>query len=157
MNKPPVIFLLGPTASGKTSVAIELAQKIDVEIISADSMQVYRGLDIITAKPSLAQRRSVKHHLIDILDPGQEYSAAVLCEKAEEMIEDIIKRGKIPLVTGGTGMYVRSLVRGIFSDKGKDEALRKELYCQAEEKGLEFIYKKLLAADPAAAKKNPSE
>ncbi len=150
-KKPLVLFIVGPTAGGKTAVAVELAKRLNAEIISADSMQVYRGLDILSAKPSAKERRAIKHHLIDILDPEQEYSAAMFCEKAGRLIREIIGRQKTALISGGTGMYVRSLVHGIFADKGRNEKLRQQLYTQAEEKGNEFVYKQLEAEDPQAA------
>ena len=153
MTKPRVVFLVGPTACGKTATAVELAKKINAEIISADSMQVYRGLNILSAKPDKSQRRKVRQHLIDILEPEQEYSAAIFCEKAAGLIKEISAKGKVPLIVGGTGLYVRSLAHGIFADKGKDEAFRERLFKEAEEKGNEFVYKKLVRVDPKAAEK----
>ncbi len=152
-EKPLVLFLVGPTASGKTDISFELAKKIDAEIISADSMQVYRGMDVLSAKPALEQRKAVAHYLIDILDPAEQYSAAVFREKALKAIQDITGRGKIPLVVGGTGLYVKALTRGLFSDKGRDEQLRKALEKEAKHKGKEHLYERLKQVDPEAAGK----
>ncbi|MBI4846538.1 MAG: tRNA (adenosine(37)-N6)-dimethylallyltransferase MiaA [Candidatus Omnitrophica bacterium] len=153
MNKPLVIFLVGPTASGKSDIALELAVLINGEIISADSMQVYRGMDILSAKPEQRMREKIPHHLIDCLDANEEYSAAVFRERALKQIEDIHKRDKIPLIAGGTGLYVKTLARGIFSDKGKDEQLRKDLAKELKEKGKEQLYARLKLLDPASAEK----
>ncbi|MCG2711598.1 MAG: tRNA (adenosine(37)-N6)-dimethylallyltransferase MiaA [Candidatus Omnitrophica bacterium] len=153
MKKPLVLFLVGPTASGKSSVAEELARQIGAEIISADSMQVYRGMDILSAKPTLCQRKAVPHYLVDILDPTEQYSAAVFREKALKALEEITGRGKIPLVVGGTGLYIKSLTRGLFIDKGKDEQLRKALEKEAKHRGIEHLYERLKEVDPEAAGK----
>ncbi|MBU1086075.1 MAG: tRNA (adenosine(37)-N6)-dimethylallyltransferase MiaA [Candidatus Omnitrophica bacterium] len=152
-KKPFVMFLVGPTASGKTAAAIEIAQKINAEIISADSMQVYRGMDILSAKPTIAEQKAVVHHLIDILEPSEDYSVAIFRQKALEAIELIIKRKKIPLIVGGTGLYVKALTKGLFSDNGKDEQLRKELTQEAKHKGNEYLYQRLKQVDPKAADK----
>jgi tRNA dimethylallyltransferase len=152
-EKPLVLFLVGPTACGKSDAAIELAQKIDAEIISADSMQVYRKMDILSAKPELKQQKTIPHHLIDILNPTQEYNVAVFREKALKCIEDIVERKKTPLVVGGTGLYVKAIIHGIFSDGQKDEQLRKDLAKQAKHHGNEFLYARLKKADLEAALK----
>ena len=152
-KKPLVLFLVGPTAGGKSDTAVELAKIINAEIISADSMQVYKKTDILTAKPLLKDRKRIKHYLIDELEPHQEYSAAIFCKKANELIKRIHAKNKIPLVVGGTGLYVRSLINGLFEDKGKDYDLRKKLYAVAQEKGNEFLYNRLKKLDPEAAEK----
>ncbi|MBU1042858.1 MAG: tRNA (adenosine(37)-N6)-dimethylallyltransferase MiaA [Candidatus Omnitrophica bacterium] len=152
-KKPFVLFLVGPTASGKTAVAIEIAKKINGEIISADSMQVYRGMDILSAKPSMEEQKAVAHHLIDILEPNEDYSVAIFRQKALEAIENILSRGKIPLIVGGTGLYVKALTKGLFSDNGKDEQLRKELTQESKHKGNLHLYARLQSVDPQAAKK----
>lgn len=152
-KKPLVVFLVGPTASGKSSSAQELAKEINAEIISADSMQVYRGMDILSAKPTLEDQKAIPHHLIDILDCSQEYSAAIFRDKASKCIEDIISRKKVPLVVGGTGLYMKVLTKGLFSDNGKDEQLRKELAQEAKHKGNEHLYERLKIVDPKAAEK----
>ena len=153
MNKPLVLFLVGPTAGGKTDTAVELAQKINAEIISADSMQVYRKMDILSAKPSKEQLSMVPHHLIDILDPAEEYNAAIFREKALECIEQIVAKNKIPLIVGGTGLYVKALTKGIFSDNAKDEQLRKQLAKEAQHLGNAHLYERLKQVDPEAASK----
>ncbi len=148
-----VIFLVGPTACGKTKAAIELAKKINGEIISADSMQVYRKMDILSAKPTMKERQEVAHHLIDILEPTEEYSAALFREKALQYIEEIISRKKIPLIVGGTGLYVKALTKGLFSNNGKDEQLRKDLAKEAKHRGNDYLYERLKQVDPKAAEK----
>ncbi len=152
-EKPLAVFIAGPTASGKSSVAEKLALQINAEIISADSMQVYRGMDILSAKPTPEQRKAVPHYLVDILGPTEQYSAAIFREKALKAMQDITGRGKIPLIVGGTGLYVKALTRGLFSDKGKDEQLRKELEKEAKHKGKEHLYERLKQVDPEAAQK----
>ena len=147
-HKPQVICLVGSTASGKTELAIKLAQKINAEIISADSMQVYRGMDILSAKPTKAQRKVIPHHLIDILNPDEEYSAAMFAGLAEQRIKEILRRGNVPLIVGGTGLYVRALVHGLFEEKGKDENLRQQLQKRAEAKGIESLFQELQKVDP---------
>lgn len=153
MAKPLILFLVGPTASGKSIVANELALHINAEIISADSMQVYKGMDILSAKPTLKEQKKIRHHLIDILEPSQEYSAAIFRNNALRCIEEIIARKKVPLFVGGTGLYVKALTKGLFSDNGKDEQLRKELAQEAKHKGNEYLYERLKAVDPKAAEK----
>ncbi|MFH1061385.1 MAG: tRNA (adenosine(37)-N6)-dimethylallyltransferase MiaA [Candidatus Omnitrophota bacterium] len=152
-KKPFVLFLVGPTACGKTATAIEIAKKINAEIISADSMQVYKGMDILSAKPTLTEQKEIPHHLIDILEPSEEYSVAIFRQKALNCIEQIISREKIPLIVGGTGMYVKVLTKGLFSDNGKDEQVRKELTQEAKHKGNEYLYERLKQVDPKAADK----
>lgn len=152
-KKPFVLFLVGPTACGKTQTAVEIAKKINAEIISADSMQVYKGMDILSAKPKPAEQKGIPHHLIDILEPSEEYSVAIFCQKAFNCIETIISRKKVPLIVGGTGMYVKALTKGLFSDNGKDEQLRKELTQEAKHKGNDYLYARLKQVDPKAADK----
>ena len=149
--KSQVICLVGPTASGKTELAIELAQRINAEIISADSMQVYRGMDILSAKPTKAQRKLIPHHLIDILNPEEEYSAAIFAGLAGQHIKEILQRGNVPLIVGGTGLYVRALVHGLFEEKGKDEKLRQELQQRADAEGNDSLFKELKKVDPETA------
>ena len=153
MKKPHILFLVGPTASGKSSVADELAAQINAEIVSADSMQVYRGMDILSAKPTPDKQKEVPHYLIDILEPTEEYSAAIFRKKALQCIEEIISRKKIPLLVGGTGLYVKALTKGLFSDNGKDEQLRRELAQEAKHRGNDYLYERLKQADPKAAEK----
>lgn len=149
--KKVVIFLVGPTAIGKSEVAVELAEAIGAEIISCDSMQAYKGMDIGTAKPPLSLRRQVPHHLIDIMGPLEGYSCAEFNERAKVLIEEIFGRGRVPLVVGGSGLYVKALVDGIFVSPGPDWGLRNLLYLQAQRYGDEFLYEMLAKVDPAAA------
>lgn len=148
MTDPILIF--GPTASGKTDLSIALALKINGEIISADSMQVYRSMDIGTAKPSKEQIRTVPHHLIDIVDPDEEWNVAGFMDNAEKLIPDIKKRGRVPIIVGGTGLYLNALINGFsFPIAEKDEALRDKL----SSKSAEELYAKLCRIDPESAKK----
>ena len=149
--KLKIIFLVGPTAVGKTALSLKLARKINAEIISLDSMQVYQGIDILSSKPSLKLRHKIKHHLIDILSPDKEFDAAQYRRLAVKAIKDIHQGGKIPLFTGGTGLYLNVLLEGIFADAGKDEALRRELYNQAEILGSAYLHRKLQEVDPESA------
>lgn len=152
MSKNPVIFIVGPTAVGKSAFAIELALKSGGEIVSADSMQVYRGLDLGTAKPSLDERKSVPHHMIDIQDPKYDYSAGAYQKDATSVISDIMSRGKQVIVCGGSGLYIHSLLYELdFSGRERDDTLREELKREAEEKGPGVLYEKLLEIDPSAA------
>jgi len=147
-----VMVIAGPTASGKTDLAVELALMIDGEIISADSMQIYRGMDIGTAKPTLEERRGIPHHLIDIVDPDEEYSVAQFKEDALACISDIVKRGKTPIVAGGTGLYINSLIYNItFSETVSDWEYREKLKKLAEEQGPLVLYEYLKKVDPKSA------
>ena len=128
MNKQKVIVICGPTASGKTALSIELAQKINGEIISSDSMQIYKDMDIGTAKPTKEEMQNIKHYLIDFVEPNQRYSVAEFKKDAEKAIEEILQKGKTPIVVGGTGLYVDSLIYGIeYQDIEFDEKYRKQL------------------------------
>ena len=151
MNKPKLVVILGPTASGKTSLVVELALNFHGEIISADSVQVYRGLDVGTAKPSAGERRRVPHHLIDILDPDQEYSAALFRRHADEVIHRLHLK-EIPIfVAGGTGLYLKGLNRGLFRGPAGDAQLRASMYQRAESVGEGDLYQELQRLDPEAA------
>lgn len=147
------MFLVGPTAVGKTDIAIRLAKKLRAEIISCDSMQVYKGMDIGTQKPSAADRKKIKHHLIDILTPDKEFSAADFRSRALRIISALHKRGKIPLFVGGTGLYMKALLDGLFPSPPKNEALRGRLYKEAKKYGSGRLHEKLEKIDPAAAGK----
>lgn len=147
-----VIFIVGATASGKSAIAAEVAKKINGEIISSDSMQVYQDMDIITQAPKEEITSGIRHHLVRKISPEEEFSAAEFVIKAEDAIGDILRRGKIPVIAGGTGLYIKALTDGLFSSPPKDEALRKELEKERNEKGAEYLYKKLKNIDPDSAK-----
>ena len=153
MDKPEVIVICGPTASGKTGLSIELAKKINGEIISGDSMQIYKEMDIGTAKVTREEMQGIKHYLIDIIEPNQRYSVAEFKKDAEKAIEEIINKGKTPIVVGGTGLYIDSLIYGIeYQNIKLDEEYRKKLEKEAEE-GLDNLYEKAKKIDPEAMKK----
>jgi len=154
MNKPPLILVVGPTAVGKTEISIQLAERLDGEIVSADSRLFYRGMDIGTAKPTAEEQARVPHHLIDIANPDEILSLAVFQQKARETIDDIHTRNKFPLLVGGTGQYVRAVTQGWTPPEVKpDEALRNELERQKEENGIYWLHAKLERLDPEAARK----
>ncbi len=147
---PDIVFIVGQTAVGKSAVAIELARRIGAEIVSADSMQVYRGLDIISAKPSPADRQAITHHLIDIADPAEQFDVARYVRLAREAVAGIRGRGRMPLVAGGSGMYVRALLDGIFEGPARDAALRDRLEREIAEEGLAPLHERLKKLDPQA-------
>lgn len=153
MKREIVIFLVGPTAVGKSEVAVGLAQMMGAEIISCDSMQVYKGMDIGTAKPPQSLRSQIPHHLVDLIEPHQNYSCAEFIKRAEVLIEDIFQRGKLPLLVGGSGLYVKALVDGIFPGPNADWKIRKALHLQTKRYGDGFLYETLAKVDPAAASK----
>ena len=146
-------IILGPTAVGKTTVSILLADRLGGEIVSADAFQVYRGMDIATAKPSSEELARVPHHLIDILEPGEEYSAARFRELALPLLEEIRDRGKIPIVVGGSGMYIRVLVDGIFSSPPADRSLRQRLREEEARLGPGYLHDRLAREDPVSAER----
>jgi tRNA dimethylallyltransferase len=147
-----VIILLGPTGVGKTGVSTMLAEDLKTEIISADSMQIYRHMDIGTAKPTPEERKVVRHHMIDIIEPGETFSTGKYIEMVVPLIEDFHRKGKIPVVVGGTGLYIKAMTRGIFSGPPADWALREELLSmEEEERG--SLYHHLKKLDPVAAGK----
>lgn len=154
MNKPTVIVIAGPTASGKSSLAVELAKRIDGEIISADSMQIYKEMNIGTAKVTEEEKKGIKHYMLDIISPDERYSVSAYKKKAEEAIEEILKKGKTPIICGGTGLYINSLIYGIeYKEEDIDEAYRNKLNDIAEKEGLENLYKMALEIDSDAMKK----
>lgn len=149
-----VIVILGPTASGKTKLSIELAKDIRGEIVSADSMQIYKYMDIGTAKPDEEEKQGIKHYLIDEVTPDSEFSVARFQQLAKNYIDDIIDRSKVPIVSGGTGLYIDSLIYNIeFGDTICDWELREKLKNEALEKGNEYLHNKLKEIDPEAAEK----
>lgn len=144
----PLIILSGPTAVGKTSTSIELAKRINGEIISADSMQVYKGMDIGTAKITVDEMQGVPHYLIDIMEPTEEFNVFVFKEKAKQAIEEIYSKGKIPIIVGGTGFYIQAIVYDIeFSQEENDFSYRKKLESLAEEKGADYLFDELRKVD----------
>lgn len=147
----PVLVLVGPTAIGKTELSLAMAHRFGCEIISVDSMQVYRHMDIGTAKPSLEERGGVPHHLIDIVDPREQYDAARFVEDALRAIGGIVSRGNIPLLTGGTGLYLKALTEGLFAAAFSDEAIRSRLNRRLRQEGGESLYRELQAVDPETA------
>ena len=151
MNLPPAIALMGPTASGKTRLAIQLAQALHGEIISVDSALVYRGMDIGTAKPSLAEREGIPHHLIDILDPAEAYSTGQFLQHAVQLMDDITRRGRLPLLVGGTMLYFNALFNGLADLPEADEALRRQIDAEAESLGWQALHDELAHIDPSAA------
>ncbi|MBI5586961.1 MAG: tRNA (adenosine(37)-N6)-dimethylallyltransferase MiaA [Deltaproteobacteria bacterium] len=153
MEKSKLTFILGPTASGKTGVAVELASLFNGEVISADSMQVYRHMDIGTAKPSKEELGGVPHHFIDIADPDEEYTAARFRKEAIKKIGEILSRGKGVFVAGGTGLYVKVLTQGIFDGPRADKHLRETLREVARSKGNMALYGRLKEVDPVSAEK----
>ncbi len=154
MNKPTVIVIAGPTASGKSNLAVQLAKKINGEIVSADSMQIYREMDIGTAKVSNEEMEGIQHCMIDFISPSERYSVSSYKKDAEKCIEEILSKGKTPIICGGTGLYIDSLIYGIeFLEEEIDESYRNELNRIAEEKGLENLYNKAMQIDPEAMQK----
>ncbi len=150
---PPAIFLMGPTASGKSAVALELAKHLPVEIISVDSAQVYRRMNIGTAKPDVPTRLRYPHHLIDIIDPTESYSAAQFRDDAVELMADIAQRGRIPLLVGGTMLYFKALREGLSELPSADEATRQVIEMMAQDAGWAALHAELERIDPQAAER----
>ena len=152
-GKPNLLVLLGPTAVGKTALSIELAKALGTEIISGDSMLIYRGFDIGAAKPGVEERQGIVHHLVDIREPWESYSVQEFQQEADACIRDMAARGKLPFLVGGTGLYVQSLVEGyVFNETGSDPAYRAELLRMVETEGGAAVYDLLCRTDPEAAK-----
>ncbi len=151
MDAPAPVYLVGPTGVGKTAAALALADRTPLEIVSADSMQVYRGLDILSAKPTREERARVPHHLVDILDVTETFSAAEFKRLAEDAIAAIQGRGTLPLVVGGTGLYVKALADGLFDGPEASSDVRQQLLAEAETRGPEALHARLAGVDPAAA------
>lgn len=158
MSVVRLLVIVGPTASGKTSLAVRAAQRFDGEVISADSVQVYRGFDIGSGKPSAAERGGVPHHLLDVAAPEERFSAARFVTLADAAVAEVAARGKRPIVAGGTGLYVRALLRGLFDAPPPDAQLRREHERIRDAEGLEALRARLVAVDPdAAARINPND
>ena len=152
MSKPKLLAIAGPTASGKSALAVRLAKELDGEIISCDSMQIYRRMDVGTAKPTSEEQALVRHKMIDIVDPDEDFSCADYVKYAKEEIENTIARGKLPIVCGGTGLYLDALLRGSdFGETKIDEALRRELEAFAAREGNEALHKRLTEIDAESA------
>ncbi len=153
MEKPKVIVICGPTASGKTKLSIELAKKINGEIVSCDSMQIYQDMNIGTAKVTKEEAEGIKHYLVDFISPERRYSVADYKKDAEKAIKEIINKGKTPIVVGGTGLYVDALINNVqYQEVSLDEEYRKELDKIAEEKSLDYLYEQAAKIDPDAIK-----
>ena len=157
--QPKIVVITGPTASGKTALGVALAQRLGGEVVSADSMQIYRGMDIGTAKPTPEEMRGVPHHMIDITDPAENYSVSRYAAQAAACVDDILARGKLPIVVGGTGLYIDSLIAGrTFADGTADTALRQELSERYDEIGGEGLLGELRKVDPErAARLHPAD
>ncbi|MDZ5473387.1 tRNA (adenosine(37)-N6)-dimethylallyltransferase MiaA [Bacillus sp. 31A1R] len=153
-NKEKLVVLIGPTAVGKTKMSIELAKKYNAEIISGDSMQIYKGMDIGTAKIKPQETEGIPHHLIDIKNPEESFSVAEFQQLVREKITDITNRGKLPMIVGGTGLYIQSVIYDYqFSDAPSDEHFRRELEIQADLEGNEVVFEQLKKVDPESAEK----
>lgn len=154
MTKKPLLVIVGPTASGKTDLGVELALRLDGEVVSADSMLVYQGMDIGTAKPTMEERRGIAHHMIDIIPPNTDFSVAQYQQQAEAVIADIHRRNKLPIMVGGTGLYVRAVIDQYdFTAPGGDTKLRQQLMQLSCQKGNQWLHQQLAELDPAAAEK----
>jgi len=152
-TKRPLVAILGPTATGKSALALAVAERFDGEIINCDSTAVYRGFDIGTDKIAPVDRRGVPHHLIDIADPTDEYTAAQFARDAAQAVRDIHGRARLPILAGGTGFYYRALTRGLFPGPGKDAALRRRLESIAERRGVAFLHRMLKRVDADSARR----
>lgn len=158
MRKLPLVIINSPTATGKTELAVKLALEFGGEIISADSMQVYRYLDIGTAKPTMEERKGVRHHLIDVLNPDEEFNVVLFVQKARELIHDLAGRGRPVFVVGGTGLYIRALLKGIIDTPDADEMIRNHYRSLRDTRGKPYLYDLLRARDAAAAARiNPND
>ena len=141
MQDPLVVLLLGPTGSGKTALSLALAERFGGEIVSCDSVAVYRGMDLGTAKPSIEERARVPHHLIDVVDPDEAFTAGEYSRQARAALREIAGRGKLPIVTGGTGLYLRALTEGLFEGPVRQDALRARLRRSAEKRGVAWLHR----------------
>jgi len=149
--KVAIAVIAGPTASGKTRLAVDVARLLGAEIVSADSQQVYRGLDVGTAKPTAEERAAVPHHLLDVVEPGEAMDAARWASLADRVVAEVAGRGRLPLVVGGTGLYLRALLHGVVAAPGRDPELRARLEEEAARGGREALHARLSRVDPAAA------
>jgi tRNA dimethylallyltransferase len=155
---PPLLLIVGPTGVGKTAVATRLAASVPMEVVSADSRQVYRGMDAATGKPTSEERKAVRHHLLDLIEPGERYHAARFRLDATRAIEEIRTAGRLPVIVGGTGLYVRALLRGLDPAPPADPALRAQLEETARTNGPAVLHERLIALDPErAARLHPND
>ena len=155
---PPIITIAGPTASGKTAMSIQLAKEIDGEIVSCDSMQVYKDMDIGTAKPTLEEQAGIPHHMLSVAEPWEDFSVSRYCAMADPIVEDILRRGKSPIIVGGTGLYMDALIRGNAFAPCPSTGRREELEALAASQGIEAVIERLRAVDPeSAARLHPSD
>ena len=153
MNKK-IIAVAGPTASGKTALSVKIALEFGGEVVSCDSMQIYKGMNIGTAKPDENEKMGVAHHMMDFLNPTENYNVVDYKKDAEECVDDILKRGRLPILAGGTGLYMDSVLNNTaFSEKSGDEKVRAKLETDLNEKGIDFLYNRLKKVDPEAAEK----
>lgn len=158
MTNSTLIFILGPTSSGKSDVAAGLAKKLDGEVISCDSMQIYEDMKILSHHPGADLLAEVPHHLLGTVSPSVEYNAAQYVKDAEKVIEEVVSRGKTPIITGGTGLYAKSLIDGIFDAAPRDELFRDKLEAIARKEGKQHLHRRLKEVDPAsAAKLHPND
>lgn len=153
MSDPRVLAVLGPTASGKSALGLALAERFGGEIVNCDSTAVYRGFDIGTDKVPSSERRGIPHHLVDVVEPTDDYTAARYAQDAAEVIRDVLARGRVPILVGGTGFYYRALTRGLFPGPGRDPALRARLERLAERYGVERLWRLVRRVDPGSARR----
>ena len=155
---PQIITIAGPTASGKTALSIQLAKEMDGEIVSCDSMQVYKDMDIGTAKPTLEEQAGIPHHMLSVAEPWEDFSVSRYCAMADPIVEDILRRGKSPIIVGGTGLYMDALIRGNAFAPCPSTGRREELEALAASQGIEAVIERLRAVDPgSAARLHPSD
>src|SRR5687768_18269700 len=152
-TSPVLLAVLGPTASGKSALGVSLAERYGGEIINCDSTAVYRGFDIGTDKLPIEERRGIQHHLIDIAEPTEVYTAAQFARDAARAIRDVHARGRLPILVGGTGFYYRALTRGLFPGPGADPRMRERLEAIARRRGVEFLHRLVTRVDPASARR----
>jgi tRNA dimethylallyltransferase len=157
-GRPRVVVICGPTAVGKTAAGIEVARAVNGEIVGADSMQVYRSMDIGTAKPTAREQAAVRHHLIDVVDPDEPFDAAAYLTLGRRVLADLFRRGKTPVVVGGTGLYIKALLYGLFRSDARDPAVRARLRAEAEAQGAAALHHRLAQCDPqTAARLHPND
>ncbi len=153
VSDPLVVILLGPTGSGKTALSLALAERFGGEIVSCDSVAVYRGMELGTAKPTKEERARVPHHLIDVADPDEAFTAGEYSRRARAALHEIAARGRMPIVTGGTGLYLRALTEGLFAGPARQESLRTRLRSKAQKRGSAWLHRVLRRLDPATAER----